>query len=103
MRPDPKSMSTEHLLDEFLKVYRDGGQRRAKIREEILRRCSTERWVIYDESPVATLRYRDKNGWHRHLGEVRNPWSLREEVEGIMKTLDQLPYHASLLVVQLPE
>lgn len=37
-RPDPITMTTAHLLDEYLVVYRDGGRRHEAIRSELDRR-----------------------------------------------------------------
>lgn len=37
-RPDVSAMSLDHLLDEYPRVYRDGGKRHEAIRAEILRR-----------------------------------------------------------------
>jgi hypothetical protein len=39
-RPDPITMTTAHLLDESLIVYRDGGRRHKAIRIELERRLA---------------------------------------------------------------
>ena len=57
MRPEPKTMSLDHLLDDYLNVYRDGGRRHGKIRDEIERRfAALERAVAAAEPCCDALR-----------------------------------------------
>ncbi len=76
-RPDPITMTTAHLLDEYLVVYRDGGRRHEAIRSELDRRfAELERLRAIEAAAWDAMRQIDRTLWSEHetgfLHDLRN-------------------------------
>ena len=110
MRPDPSSMSSCHLLDEYLTVYRDCGRRRGAIRAELESRLEGQPEIakmrIERDAARSQLQADDQRAWEA-LGrpdgthETSNVQRLCAEVERLtMGATKHRQTEATYLVVR---